>query len=96
MDTQGTLAILAASALTGCFIGWAACRILGTEARLGLLANALIGIVGALLAAAALGPRANAAAVYEGSLAISSLVVALFGSVALVTLVRLLRSGRSH
>ena len=71
--------------IVGGLIGWVASKIMGTDAQQGLLANIIVGIVGALIA----GFLADALDLTEGTIlggdfSLGALLLSLVGAVLLV------------
>jgi uncharacterized membrane protein YeaQ/YmgE (transglycosylase-associated protein family) len=71
--------------IVGGIVGWLASILMGTNAQMGILANVLVGVVGALLGHAA----ANALGLTAGG-ALAGWVVAIVGAVVLIALLRAL------
>lgn len=74
--------------VVGGIIGWLASRIMGTDARQGLILNIVVGVVGAAIG----GALVDGGSVGDG-LSVRSFLVSLFGAVLLLGLVNLVRRG---
>jgi uncharacterized membrane protein YeaQ/YmgE (transglycosylase-associated protein family) len=75
--------------IVGGIVGWLASRIMKTDAQQGILANVLVGILGAFLGSQLLGRYS-----INTGLSIRSFAVSLFGAVVLLGLINLIRRGR--
>jgi uncharacterized membrane protein YeaQ/YmgE (transglycosylase-associated protein family) len=73
----------------GGIVGWLASKIMKTDAQQGVLANILIGILGAFLGSQLLGGYS-----INAGISIRSIVISLFGAVVLLGLINLIRRGR--
>jgi uncharacterized membrane protein YeaQ/YmgE (transglycosylase-associated protein family) len=71
--------------IIGGIVGWLASILMGANAQMGILANVIVGVVGALLGHAA----ANAMGLTTGG-ALAGWVVAILGAVLLIALLRAL------
>ena len=71
--------------IIGGIVGWLASILMGTNAQMGILANVIVGIVGALLGHAA----ANALGLGTGA-ALAGWVVSILGAVVLIAILRAL------
>ena len=73
----------------GGVVGWLASKIMKTDAQMGVLANILIGILGAFLGSQLLGGYS-----INTGISIRSILISLFGAVVLLGLINLIRRGR--
>ena len=78
--------------LVGGLVGWAASKIMGTDAQQGLLLNVVVGVVGAFLAGFLISPLVGIGDITEG-LSVGSVLVSLTGACLLLFAVGLV-SGR--
>jgi uncharacterized membrane protein YeaQ/YmgE (transglycosylase-associated protein family) len=78
--------------IIGGLIGWIASKIMGTDPEQGILLNVVVGIVGALLAGFLLNPLIGGGNILSGDFSISALLLSLVGAVALIWIVKLVRS----
>lgn len=77
--------------VVGGLIGWAASKIMDTDAQQGAVLNVVVGIVGALIGGWLVSPWLGMATINQDALNVPAIVVSLFGSVVLLALVRLVR-----
>ena len=73
----------------GGIVGWLASKITKTDAQMGVLANILIGILGAFLGSQLLGGYS-----INTGISIRSILISLVGAVVLLGLINLIRRGR--
>lgn len=78
--------------IAGALIGWAASIILKTNNRQGLVADIIVGIVGAFVGGYFLSPIFNVGTINEGDFSIPALLVSLAGAVILLAISRLFRN----
>jgi len=78
--------------VAGALIGWAASIIMRTNNRQGLIADILVGIVGAFVGGYFLSPLFNAGTINEGDFSIPALLVSLGGAVLLLLFSKLFRN----
>ena len=78
--------------VVGAIIGWLASIIMKTNSRQGLLADIIIGIVGAFVAGILLSPLFNISTINEGNFSLPSLLVSLGGAVILLAISKLFRN----
>ncbi len=78
--------------IVGAVIGWAASLIMKTNSRQGLIADIIVGIVGAFLAGIFLSPLFNISTINEGNFSIPALLVSLGGAVLLLAISKLFRN----
>ncbi len=78
--------------LVGAAIGWVASLIMKTNSRQGLIADILVGIVGAFLAGLFLSPIFNVATINEGDFSLPALLVSLGGAVILLAISKMFRN----
>ncbi len=76
----------------GAVLGWIASLIMKTNSRQGLIADIVVGIVGAFLAGLFLTPLFNISTINEGNFSIPALLVSLGGAVILLALSKLFRN----
>jgi len=78
--------------IAGALIGWVASIIMRTNNRQGLIADILVGIVGAFVGGYFLSPLFNVGTINQGDFSIPALLVSLGGAVILLAISRLFRS----
>lgn len=78
--------------IVGALIGWAASIIMHTNNRQGLIADIIVGIVGAFVGGYFLSPLFNVGTINEGDFSIPALLVSLGGAVILLAVSRLFRN----
>lgn len=78
--------------IVGAVIGWAASVIMKTNNRQGLIADIIVGIVGAFVGGYFLSPLFNVTTINEGNFSIPALMVSLGGAVILLAISKLFRS----
>ncbi len=78
--------------IVGAVIGWVASLIMKTNSRQGLIADIIVGIVGAFLAGIFLSPLFNISTINEGNFSIPALLVSLGGAVLLLAISKLFRN----
>lgn len=78
--------------IVGALIGWAASVIMRTNSRQGLIADIIVGIVGAFLAGIFLSPLFNIGTINEGDFSIPALLVSLGGAIILLAISKLFRN----
>jgi uncharacterized membrane protein YeaQ/YmgE (transglycosylase-associated protein family) len=78
--------------IVGAIIGWAASVIMKTNNRQGLIADIIVGIVGAFVGGYFLSPLFNVTTINEGNFSIPALMVSLGGAVILLAISKLFRS----
>lgn len=78
--------------LVGAVIGWVASLIMKTNSRQGLIADIIVGIVGAFLAGLFLSPIFNISTINEGDFSLPALLVSLGGAVILLAISKLFRN----
>jgi uncharacterized membrane protein YeaQ/YmgE (transglycosylase-associated protein family) len=74
----------------GCLIGWAANRIMRTDAQLGIVLNVTVGIVGATLGGWFLSSAVGGSTIDHSNFSGPGLLVPLLGAVMLLDIVRLI------
>jgi uncharacterized membrane protein YeaQ/YmgE (transglycosylase-associated protein family) len=82
--------------VVGGLLGWAASRVMHTDAQQGIVLNVVVGIVGAALGGWLLSPLLGLPTINQGSLSVGSLLVSFLGAVVLLAIVNLLTRGRSR
>jgi uncharacterized membrane protein YeaQ/YmgE (transglycosylase-associated protein family) len=78
--------------IVGGFIGWLASIIMKTNSRQGLIADIIVGIVGAFVGGYFLSPLFNVSTINEGNFSIPALLVSLGGAVILLAISKLFRN----
>lgn len=78
--------------IAGAVIGWVASLIMRTNSRQGLIADIIVGIVGAFVGGYFLSPIFNAGTINEGDFSLPALLVSLGGAVILLAVSKLFRN----
>ena len=78
--------------IAGALIGWVASLIMRTNSRQGLIADIIVGIVGAFVGGFFLSPLFNVSTINEGNFSIPALLVSLGGAVILLAISKLFRN----
>ena len=78
--------------VAGAVIGWVASLIMRTNSRQGLLADIVVGIVGAFLAGYFLSPLFGVSTINEGNFSLPALLVSLGGAIILLAISKLFRN----
>ena len=78
--------------IVGAVIGWVASLIMKTNSRQGLIADIIVGIVGAFVGGYFLSPIFNAGTINEGDFSLPALLVSLGGAVILLAISKLFRT----
>jgi len=78
--------------IVGALIGWVASIIMRTNSRQGLIADIIVGIVGAFVGGYFLSPLFNVGTINEGDFSIPALLVSLGGAVILLAISKLFRN----
>lgn len=78
--------------IVGALIGWVASIIMKTNGRQGLIADMIVGIVGAFIGGYFLSPLFNVGTINEGDFSIPALLVSLGGAVILLAISKLFRN----
>ena len=78
--------------IVGAVIGWVASIIMRTNSRQGLIADIIVGIVGAFVAGIFLSPFFGIGTINEGDFSIPALLVSLGGAVLLLAISKLFRN----
>jgi uncharacterized membrane protein YeaQ/YmgE (transglycosylase-associated protein family) len=78
--------------IAGALIGWVASLIMRTNKRQGLIADIIVGIVGAFLAGYFLSPLFHVSTINENNFSIPALLVSLGGAVILLAISKLFRN----
>jgi uncharacterized membrane protein YeaQ/YmgE (transglycosylase-associated protein family) len=78
--------------IAGALIGWVASIIMKTNNRQGLIADIIVGIVGAFVGGYFLSPLFNVSTINEGNFSIPALLVSLGGAVILLAISKLFRN----
>ena len=80
--------------IVGALLGWLASIIMKTNSRQGLIADIIVGIVGAFVGGYFLSPLFNISTINEGDYSLPALLVSLGGAVILLAVVNLFRRQR--
>jgi uncharacterized membrane protein YeaQ/YmgE (transglycosylase-associated protein family) len=78
--------------IAGAVIGWVASLIMRTNSRQGLIADIIVGIVGAFVGGYFLSPIFNVGTINEGDFSLPALLVSLGGAVILLAISKLFRN----
>jgi uncharacterized membrane protein YeaQ/YmgE (transglycosylase-associated protein family) len=78
--------------IAGALVGWAASVIMKTNKQQGLIADIVVGIVGAFVGGYFLSPLFNISTINEGNFSIPALLVSLGGAVILLAISKLFRN----
>jgi uncharacterized membrane protein YeaQ/YmgE (transglycosylase-associated protein family) len=78
--------------IAGALIGWIASIIMKTNGRQGLIADIIVGIVGAFVGGYFLTPLFNITTINQGNYSLPALLVSLGGAVILLAISKLFRS----
>jgi uncharacterized membrane protein YeaQ/YmgE (transglycosylase-associated protein family) len=78
--------------IVGAAIGWVASLIMRTNSRQGLIADIIVGIVGAFIGGYFLSPIFNVSTINEGNFSLPALLVSLGGAVILLAISKLFRN----
>ena len=78
--------------IVGAVIGWLASIIMRTNTRQGLIADILVGIVGAFVGGYLLSPLFNVGTINDGNFSLPALLVSLGGAVLLLAISKLFRN----
>ena len=78
--------------VAGAVIGWVASLIMRTNSRQGLIADIVVGIVGAFLAGYFLSPLFGVSTINEGNFSLPALLVSLGGAIILLAISKLFRN----
>lgn len=78
--------------IVGGFVGWVASIIMKTNNRQGLIADIIVGIVGAFIGGYFLSPLFNISTINESNYSISALLVSLGGAIILLAVSKLFRN----
>jgi uncharacterized membrane protein YeaQ/YmgE (transglycosylase-associated protein family) len=78
--------------IAGAVIGWVASLIMRTNNRQGLIADIIVGIVGAFVGGYFLSPIFNAGTINQGDFSLPALLVSLGGAVILLAISKLFRN----
>jgi len=78
--------------IAGALIGWLASIIMRTNSRQGLIADIIVGIVGAFVGGYFLSPLFHVSTINEGNFSIPALLVSLGGAVILLAISKLFRN----
>jgi len=73
-------------------IGWVASLIMRTNSRQGLIADIIVGIVGAFVGGYFLSPLFNVSTINEGNFSLPALLVSLGGAIILLAITKLFRN----
>lgn len=78
--------------IAGALIGWVASLIMKTNKRQGLIADIVVGIVGAFVGGLILSPLFHISTINESNFSLPALLVSLGGAIILLALFKLLRN----
>ena len=78
--------------IAGALIGWLASIIMKTDSRQGLIADIIVGIVGAFIGGYFLSPLFNVSTINESNYSIPALLVSLGGAIILLAISKLFRN----
>ena len=78
--------------IAGAVIGWVASLIMKTNSRQGLIADIIVGIVGAFVGGYFLSPLFNVGTINQGDFSVPALLVSLGGAVILLAISKLFRN----
>ncbi|MCJ7622854.1 MAG: GlsB/YeaQ/YmgE family stress response membrane protein [Anaerolineaceae bacterium] len=78
--------------LAGAVVGWVASLIMRTNRRQGLIADIIVGIVGAFVGGYFLSPLFNISTINQGDFSLPALLVSLGGAVILLAISKLFRN----
>jgi uncharacterized membrane protein YeaQ/YmgE (transglycosylase-associated protein family) len=78
--------------IVGALIGWLASIIMKTNSRQGLIADIIVGIVGAFVGGYFLSPLFNISTINEGDYSLPALLVSLGGAIILLAISKLFRN----
>ena len=78
--------------IVGALIGWVASIIMRTNSRQGLIADIIVGIVGALIGGYFLSPLFHVSTINEGNFSVPALLVSLGGAIILLAISKLFRN----
>jgi uncharacterized membrane protein YeaQ/YmgE (transglycosylase-associated protein family) len=78
--------------IAGGFIGWLASIIMKTNSRQGMIADVIVGIVGAFVGGFFLSPLFNISTINESNYSIPALLVSLGGAIILLAISKLFRN----
>ena len=78
--------------IVGALIGWVASLIMKTNKRQGLIADIVVGIVGAFVGGLILSPLFHVSTINESNFSLGALLISLAGAVILLVLFKLLRN----
>jgi uncharacterized membrane protein YeaQ/YmgE (transglycosylase-associated protein family) len=78
--------------IAGALVGWVASLIMRTNRRQGLIADIIVGIVGAFVGGYLLTPLFHVSTINQGNFSLPALLVSLGGAVILLLIFRLLRN----
>ena len=78
--------------IAGALIGWVASVIMKTNSRQGLIADIIVGIVGAFVGGYFLSPLFHVSTINEGNFSLPALLVSLGGAIILLAISKLFRN----
>lgn len=82
--------------VVGGLIGWVASIIMRTDGQQGIVLNVVVGIVGSILAGFVITPLIGGAPITSGGISLTTVIVSLLGSIALLAIINLLRRGSAR
>ena len=77
----------------GGLAGWVASMVMRTNARMGIVLNVVVGIIGALVAGFVLTPLFGIGTINQNNFSLPALLVSLLGAIILLAIVNLFRRG---
>ena len=80
--------------IAGALVGWVASLIMRTNRRQGLVADIIVGIVGAFVGGYLLTPLFHVSTINQGNFSLPSLLVSLLGSLILLAIVHFITHRR--
>jgi uncharacterized membrane protein YeaQ/YmgE (transglycosylase-associated protein family) len=82
--------------VVGGIVGWLASLIMGTNNQQGILLNIVVGIVGAFLGGLLISPVVGTSTINQQNFSMAAILIALLGSMLLLALLNVVRTGRAR
>lgn len=82
--------------VVGGLLGWAASKVMRTDAQQGVILNVVVGIVGAALGGWFISPLLGMPTINQGAFSFGALIVSFLGAVVLLAIVNLVTRGRAR
>jgi uncharacterized membrane protein YeaQ/YmgE (transglycosylase-associated protein family) len=82
--------------VVGGLLGWAASKVMRTDAQQGVILNVVVGIVGAALGGWLISPLLGMPTINQGAFSLGALLVSFLGAVILLAIVNLVRRGSAR